>query len=92
MNGATGDFDSEPRSWNVNLPIETKAVYGAWALEKVIGVEEQAMAVEAEISQDFLNWTRGCHKLVAENDIPTVVAEPAFVDFIHWLSARHTRW
>ena len=58
----------------------------AWALEQVIEIEEEYQAVAEEISEDFLQWANSCQELAESGDIPVVVAEPDFIEFVKWLS------
>jgi serine/threonine-protein kinase len=58
----------------------------AWALEQVIGAEEKHLAVADEVSPDFLAWADSSSELVQPDEVPIVVAEPEFVDFVNWLA------
>lgn len=58
----------------------------AWALEQVIDVEEKLLAAEEEFSEGFLEWARAHHDELASDQMPTVVAHPEFIGFVHALS------
>ncbi len=58
----------------------------AWALEQVIDLEEEQLAVAQEIDTGFLSWANSYQDLQKKEDFPVVVADPNLIDFVGWLA------
>ncbi|MBT4864561.1 MAG: serine/threonine protein kinase [Planctomycetaceae bacterium] len=57
-----------------------------WALDGVISAEEEHETATLEIDEGFLKWAGETSELPHDENVPTVVAEPDFIDFLDWVA------
>ena len=57
-----------------------------WALDGLLTAEEEHETATLEIDEGFLKWASETSELPHNQNVPTVVAEPDFIEFLDWVA------
>jgi serine/threonine-protein kinase len=57
-----------------------------WALDGVLTAEKEHETATLEIDEGFLKWVGETSELPHDENVPTVVAEPDFIEFLDWVA------